>query len=122
MSNSKVTLVLCLLVLPGTCFAEHWYCYFTAADDPNVSYVSRVFGPMSDLVYGGRPSDTTSARMRAAYTQFLSQNFTARKGTAKCEHYVDENSTAAARSAYAKRVRDEGVKVVETDWSYTPPQ
>ena len=122
MSNTRITLVLCLLALPGTCFAEHWYCHFTPSKDPGLSYVSKVFGPRSDLVYGGKPSDTTSARMRAAFTQFVAQEFSATAGTATCEHYLDEDSTAAARSAYEKRVRDEGGKAIETDWSYAPPQ
>ena len=120
MSNTRITLVLCLLALPGTCFAEHWYCHFTPSGDGELSYVSRVFGPMSDVAYGGRPSDTTSARMRAAFTQFVSQEFSVAAGTATCEHYIDEDSTAAVRSAYMKRVKDEGGKVVETEWTYAP--
>ena len=122
MSNSRIVLALCLLALPGTCLADYWYCHFSPSPDPGISYVSNVFGPMSDLVHGGKLEDTTSARMRAAFKQFLSQNFDARPGTPTCGHYIDESSAAASRSAYAKRVKDAGGKVVQTEWTYSPGQ
>jgi hypothetical protein len=122
MPSSRIVLALCLLALPGACLADYWYCSFTLSQDPGTSYISNVFGPISDLVYGGKPSDTTSARMRTAFTKFLSQNFDARPGTPTCGHYIDENSAAASRSAYAKRVKDDGGKVVETEWTYSPGQ
>jgi hypothetical protein len=122
MPNARILFTLLCVAIPGTCFADYWYCSFTPREHADVIYVSGVFGPFSDLVYGGKASDTTTARMQTAFTQYVAQNHGEKSGTAKCGHYIVEQSTVAERAAYEKRVRDAGGKITETDWTWAPPQ